>query len=249
MDSHQLHSFSLRSLIVAAALPVVMAALPSAAQAQSVYRCWQMNAGGAGGYCRTSPPIVFNSDGTYQESSRRGRYSVTGDRVTMSGSTVRGPGRIAGNNIVFHYNYQNLDYTVTYLLQSGSPLSAGRSSDGGGGGTTTSRNDGNRITVGLTIRFPRSDGSLGWMSTVILTPEGQPPARPTKFLQQDAIADRKTWSVHARFDPPLNAVPAGRVYDVWVDTGMEKRRIGKIDLSSVTSDVDLTIDAHTVERR
>lgn len=247
MDSRR--RFSLRSLPVLAVPLLFGAAFPSIARAQSVYRCWQMNAGGVGGYCRTSPPIVFNSDGTYRESSRGGRYTVSGDRVTMSGSTVRGPGRIAGNNIVFKYNYQNLEYTVTYLLMSGSPLSAGSASDGGNGGVTTSRNEDNRITVGLTIRFPRSDGSLGWMSTVILTPEGQPPARPTKFLQQDAIADRKSWSVLARFDPPHNAVPTGRAYDVWVDTGMEKRRIGKIDLRGVTSDVDLTIDAHTMERR
>lgn len=222
-----------------------------AVAAQSVYRCWNFNAGGQAGYCRTSSPLVFNTDGTYQESSTRGRYTVSGNTLTMSRSTVRGPGRLSGNTLTFHYTYQNLPYTVTYLLQSGSPLSAGVR---GGGDKSQLRTDPElasegKVAVNLTIHFPRSDGSLGWMSLVILTPEGQPPARPAKIITTEAIIDRPTWSVRAQFDPPRTAVPVGAVYDVWVDTSMEKRRIGKLDLRGVRGDTDVSIDAHTIERR
>lgn len=233
-------------LIIGLAAVVILSA---EVRAQSTYRCWNFNAGGRGGMCRTSPPIIFNADGSYQESSARGTYSVSGDRVTMSASTIRGPGLISGNNIVFQYSYQGLDYTVTYLLQSGPVLTAAA-----GSGTLRSARrvasapTASKVTVDLTLRFPPRDGSIGWIATVILIPEGQLPQRPNRYNEQDAIVHRATHTVSARFDPPLNAVETGRVYDIWIDTGMEKRRVGKVDLTGVTRDMAVTVDAKTAER-
>ena len=91
------------------------------ASAAGTYRCWMFNVGGAGGRCRTSPPIVLRADGSYEESSARGTWTVRGDQVVLSASTVRGPGRLeGGNRIVFEYVYKGQPHRVTYLRQEGS---------------------------------------------------------------------------------------------------------------------------------
>ena len=223
----------------------------SHADAQSVYRCFSASPRVGTGSC-TAPPITFNQDGTYRESSASGRYGISGDEVTLAGS-IRGPGRISadGRFITFQFPYAGRQQTWTYNLMRGQPLGAGTSS----AGARTEMEHGNRgvvgrrVSVNLTIRFRTTDGSARWMSLVILTPEGQPPARPAKIITTEALFQKPTWSVRAQFDPPNTAVPTGVIYDVWVDTGMEKRRIGKLDLRNVTGDTDVTIDAKTVERR
>ena len=153
---------------------------------------------------------------------------------------------------MFDYTYQRLRYTVTYLLERGVPVAELRGGSGADKHPSWERDNtvraNRRVTVDLTLRFPRSDGSVGWIATVILIPEGQLPQRPAKYLEQDAILDRSTWSVLARFDPPLNSVPTGAIYDVWINTGTEKRRIGKVDLQNVSGDISIAIDAKTQER-
>jgi hypothetical protein len=104
-----------------------LAAAPGARwqTSRAVYRCWHFNGGGGAGTCRTSTtPLIFNADGTYQESTTRGTYTIKGNTVVMSASKVRGPGHIEGNTIVFKYMMDNLPFTVTYLLQSGTALKA-----------------------------------------------------------------------------------------------------------------------------
>jgi hypothetical protein len=67
-------------------------------------------------------------------SSERGTYTVQGEQIVLSASTIRGPGRIQqGNQIVFEYAYQGKQHTVTYACQdcvsapaSGSPRHNGR---------------------------------------------------------------------------------------------------------------------------
>jgi alpha-tubulin suppressor-like RCC1 family protein len=95
----------------------------------SVYRCWHFNGGNVGGTCRISTPLVFNADGSYQESTTRGTYTIVGDRVALSASTVRGPGRIDGNTIIFKYVSDNTQFTSTYLLQRGPALKPRKGSE------------------------------------------------------------------------------------------------------------------------
>jgi hypothetical protein len=98
--------------------------LPSVAFAQSQslagqYRCWSYNVSGGGGSCRLAPPLVLNSDGTYQMSSEKGTYKVEDGKVVLSESKIRGPGKLeAGNHIVFEYDLKGMHHTVTYLCQS-----------------------------------------------------------------------------------------------------------------------------------
>ena len=94
--------------------------LPAAATGQvpGQYRCWSYNVSGGGGSCRLAPPLVLNSDGTYQMSSERGTYKVQGAKVILSESRIRGPGTLQdGNRIVFEYDYKGMHHTVTYACQ------------------------------------------------------------------------------------------------------------------------------------
>lgn len=80
-----------------------------------VFRCWSFNVGGAGKRC-TSPPLELRADGTYRVSSEQGTWRVSGDRIVLSASKIRGPGRLVdGNKIVFEYSHNGLKHTVTYL--------------------------------------------------------------------------------------------------------------------------------------
>lgn len=86
------------------------------------YRCWSYNVSGGGGSCRMAPPLVLHQDGTYEMSSERGTYTVEGDRIALSKSAIRGPGRLQnGNQIVFDYNHRGRRHTVTYLCQECAP--------------------------------------------------------------------------------------------------------------------------------
>lgn len=103
------------SLVIAGLLPVAVAAsgLPA-----GTYRCWSYNVSGGAGSCRLARPLVINADGTYQESSTRGTYKVSGDRVVFSESKIRGTGKISdGNKISFEYDYSGKHHAVTYLCQ------------------------------------------------------------------------------------------------------------------------------------
>lgn len=79
------------------------------------YRCLSYNVSGGGGSCRLAPPLMLNRDGSYTMSRERGTWRVAGDRVHLSESKIRGPGRIARDGrIVFEYTYGGRRHTVTY---------------------------------------------------------------------------------------------------------------------------------------
>jgi len=207
----------------------------------ATYRCWMFNVeGGGGGYCRTSAPIILYEDGTYKESTTRGKYTVKGNQIVFSKSTVRGPGLIKDNKIIFRYVYDGQRQTTTYLLESGRPPTASTASAADTSPSAGSKQaTGKRITVDVTVRFPAGDGTMSWADTMILTPEGERPEPASKYPMKIAVQDRKNSRIHSSF----TAIPAGRVYDVWTDTGMQKRRVGQIDLRNATEDAAFTIDA------
>lgn len=87
----------------------------SAALSIGSYRCASSNTGGAGGYCRSAPPIEIRAGGSYRESSTSGRYTVKGDQILFSASTIRGPGQLVDDSTIrFQYTYKGLANTVTY---------------------------------------------------------------------------------------------------------------------------------------
>lgn len=79
------------------------------------YRCLSYNVSGGGGSCRLAPSLTLNPDGTYRMSSERGTWRVAGDRVHLSASKIRGPGRLVKDNrMVFEYTYRGWQHTITY---------------------------------------------------------------------------------------------------------------------------------------
>jgi hypothetical protein len=82
-----------------------------------VYRCLSFNISGGTGSCRMSTPITIHADGTYDESSTHGTWRERGKRITLSESRFRGPGVVAGNRIVFEYDFRGMRHTVTYLCR------------------------------------------------------------------------------------------------------------------------------------
>src|SRR5438552_1807709 len=145
------------SAILFFALAAMVHAGEAAAEGSATYRCWSFNVDGGGGRCPSGSPIILHPDGTYQESSVRGRYAVKGDEIVFSKSTVRGPGRIKDRTIVFNYETAGHRYTVTYLFASGSPPGAtDASATGSSAGTppssdTSAGRADKRVSVDLTI--------------------------------------------------------------------------------------------------
>ncbi len=199
-------------------------ALAGAADVAGAYRCWSRNVGGAGGPCRTAPALVLRPDGTYSESSAHGTYLVRGDQLVLSASTVRGAGRLEGNRIVFEYVHNGLHHTVTYLKQAGvdaAPTAAPPSSGRPAG-----------VPVEIALRFPPSDGSVGWINSVALVSQGG-----TTGPEALGRTDGKH-TVLASF----RAVEPGHVYTVWVSSGFERRPVGTLDLRATTGAVSSTLD-------
>ncbi len=189
-----------------------------------VYRCWSQNVGGAGRRC-TGPPLILHADGTYEISSERGTYSITGDQVVLSESRIRGPGRLSGGNqVIFEYTYQGLQHTVIYLRQEAQAPPPANPRDQSGGG--------DRVPVDITIRFSPSDGSAAWINGAALISEGG-------IGVAEALArtdGRHTVRVSFR------AVETGQTYQLMVSSGLERRAIGTINLRSATGPVMLTLD-------
>ncbi len=92
-----------------------VAALAATPNIAGHYRCLSYNVSGGGGSCRLAPPLTLNANGTYGMSSERGTWRVVGDRVHLSGSKIRGPGKLSKDNrIIFEYTHRGWQHTITY---------------------------------------------------------------------------------------------------------------------------------------
>lgn len=191
------------------------------------YRCWSYNVSGAGKRC-TSPPLVLNSDGTYQMSSEKGTYTVKGKELFLSESKIRGIGQLQdGRQIVFEYQYNGWNHRVTYLRSGGTEPTSGGSSSAG----RPSR----MIPVELTIEFPNPEKWIGWVNTVTLAPKNSPEEKGATGV---ASGDGRR-IVTAR----LREVPADREYTLYLGTGFEQYAVGHVDLRNSTGPVSLKIAA------
>ena len=93
----------------------IASAAPASSNIVGNYRCLSYNVSGGGGSCRLAPPLVLNANGTYRMSSEHGTWRVVGDRVHLSASKIRGPGKLVEDNrIVFKYTYHGWQHIITY---------------------------------------------------------------------------------------------------------------------------------------
>ena len=171
------------------------------------YRCWHFNVDGGGGQC-TSPPIIFHDDGSYQMSSEKGEYWVSGNKVTLSESKHRGAGKISGEQIQFEYDYQGKHHTVTYLHQAGSAPSQQTAKEEGESGITQ---------LDLTISCAASGSAVDWINTCSLDcGDGN---------RYDALAvqkDRETLNCWHR------SVPPNKSCKVSVSSGFDSKVVGTV---------------------
>lgn len=189
------------------------------------YRCVSFNVGGRGGRC-TSPPLVFQADGQYQMSSEHGTYSVRNNRIFLSESKIRGAGRLqGGNEIVFEYTYRGLPQTITYR----------REAEAAAPHSTSEPGETRFVPVSFTVEFSATDGSVDWINSANLVPEGGAKEDGYETL---AVTDGKQ-TVTAYF----RAVATGRIYTLLVGSGFETRALAKVDLRKATAPVKLTVRA------
>lgn len=92
-------------------------ALYGQSQVAGTYHCAGLDVNGRSGPCN-SPSLTLYADGNYQIWGEQGTYTVQGDRLYLSQSKKRGPGRLQGaNEIVFEYIYRRQKYRVTFRRQ------------------------------------------------------------------------------------------------------------------------------------
>ena len=108
-------------LAAAIGLLLTCPALGAQSEIAGTYNCAALNVGGRSGRC-TSPPLILYSDGSYQIWGEQGTYAVRGNRVVLSQSKKRGPGRLRrGREIVFQYTYRGQKHMVTFRRQVEDP--------------------------------------------------------------------------------------------------------------------------------
>src|SRR5574341_554602 len=109
-------------LVLGGVLAALASVVPVPAYAQNkpthplagTYRCDTIQVEGKQKRC-TSPPLILNSDGSYQLWNEQGTYMVLDKYVVLSESRKRGPGLLKkGREIVFEYFHQNRKYTVNF---------------------------------------------------------------------------------------------------------------------------------------
>lgn len=202
-----------------------LCAEPAHAQSHvaGTYRCVSFNVGGRGGRC-TSPPLMLQANGEYDMSSEHGTYTVEGNQIVLSESKIRGAGHLQDNEIVFEYSYKGLQQTVTYRREAQATPNSLRVP------RTT-----NVVAVSITITFPPTNGSVGWINTANLIPEG---GRKEDGYETLAVSDGKHL---VKVD--FKAVATGRIYTLLVGSGFETRELGKVDLTAATAPVKLSVQA------
>lgn len=225
--------------------PIAFAALllplTAAALQPGIYRCWSYNVSGGGGSCRLAPPIVIHADGTYQESSARGTYRVSGNRIFFSESTVRGAGMISGENQVsFEYDYRGWRHNVTYLCQD---CGVGRQA---APVAPASGAPGALVWAQIRLQFPAPDGYLGWANSAHLVPfehaaafaaSGAATPPPGSATGSAYLDGRQT--VIANF----RKATGGRDYVLFLDSGRERIPVASLHLPASPAEQTISVNA------
>lgn len=224
------------------ALLALLLPLMASAVEPGTYRCRSYNVSGGGGSCKLAPPIVIHPDGRYQESSTRGSYRVSGNRVYFSESTIRGPGVVSGQNqITFEYDYRGWRHTVTYSCQ-----------DCGAGGRAApaapaAGPSGALVWAQVRLQFPAPDGYLGWANSAHLVPFEQAGAYaasgaatpPAGSATGSAYLDGRQ-TVVANF----KRAAGGRDYVVFLDSGRERVPVASLHVPASPAEQTLSVNAN-----
>lgn len=169
--------------IVSLGLFCVLSALSASSGALVLgsYRCASFNAGGAGGRCHFAPPIEIRADGSYTESSTTGRYTLKGDQIIFSESTVRGPGQVIDDNAFrFQYTYKGLAHTSTYRCFGCSGAAASAPAQQAKGAASA--------RVGVTLHIEFSEAVAGATSFAIVPRESASQFRHHSALPAGAVS-------------------------------------------------------------
>ena len=198
---------------------------------EGTFRCWSYNVAGAGKQC-TSPPLVLSGDGSYSMSSEVGTYTIVNNSLlVLSESKLRGVGVIleGGMQVRFEYDYNGWHHTVTYLRMENSPVPD----------SATAKSSDAYVEVSLIMHFP-DGGYVGGINTATLIPRGG-----SEQVAQSIVYESAPNTVTANFRKggTKSGVPTGAVYDVFVSTGFEEWKSASLDLTNVTSDVSLDVQA------
>lgn len=226
---------ALRSaVILGAALvpPSVSAQAPDPGLVPGTYRCASYNVSGAGGSCRTMPALVLHPDGTYTHSSTRGRWSVRGDRLVLSESTVWGAGTVLGRDTVrFEYDYRDRRHTVTWLCQD--CAAAARSAATGAA-----------VGVSLTLEFGRPVGGVsGFVIVPAESARGYTHNAPLPEGAVQGLAWETSRTAVALATGRANTLPSGRRYVVFLAWPRETLPVAVLDLPPAASDYTATLPA------
>jgi hypothetical protein len=222
------HSLAIIGFLVLI-LPVYLPARAAGSSIAGTYRCASQNAGGIGRKC-TSPPLILGTDGKYQISSEHGTYYVSGGRLYLSESRLRGSGKIGANQLVFEYSYRGSAQTVIYRReQQAVPANAAQSRNPEIGNDTAS------IPVRLKIDFDRPDGWLGWVNTAKLAPLASEAGNSITGI----VVSTSRQSVLVSF----RSVPAGRRYELQLGSGTANYAVTIVDIARTQQSMEQTISA------
>ena len=204
-----------------------------AALALGTYRCSSYNVSGGGGSCRTMPALVLRPDGTYTYSSTRGGWSIRGDRLVLSESSLWGPGTILGRDTVrFEYDYRDRHHVVTWICQG---CAAAPASAGGAGAA---------VGVSLTLEFGRS---VGGVSGFVIVPAAAARAYTHNAPLPEGAVQGLAWETSrtavALATGRNNRIVSGRRYIVFLAWPRETVPVAVLDLPPGGGDYTATLPA------
>ena len=204
--------------------------------APGTYRCSSYNVSGAGGSCRNMQPLMLHSDGSYQHSSTRGRWSVRGNSLTLSKSQLWGAGNIIGSNTIrFEYDYRGLRHVVTWVCQE-----CGSAEPKATGATTA----GAYVGLSLVLQF---DSPVGGVSGFTIVPA----EAAATYTHNAPLPEGSVQGVAMETGPATvtlatnryNKLRSGRQYVVFLSWPAETIAVAVLDLPSVSSDYTTTLRA------
>ena len=208
---------------------------PTAAPSKKIsasYRCFSYNvSGGGGGDCRLFAPLILKADGTYAISSEQGTYAITGDRIVLSQSKLRGPGMLleGDRQIRFSYDYNGWHHVLTYLREENVAVPA-----------TSAAKQASSVEATIRVMFAEGDYSADSVNAMTLFVRG------TNEQVAESLAypiDKQTIEAWFSKKGAKEGIPTGKAYDVFVSTGFGQWKVGELDATDATADIAVTIAA------
>jgi hypothetical protein len=235
-----------RGTLLIAAEVIALALLAFDANGQSsafrpgVYRCSSYNVSGGGGSCRNMPLLVLYPDGTYQYSSRRGRWSVRNDTLFLSKSTLWGPGKILGSNTIrFEYDYRGWHHVVTWVCTDCASSQPNESPE-----ASESSSSSTYVGVSLVLEFTTAVGGVSSFTIVPVeharsyTHNAPLPEGAVQGLAWEKSTTQVTLATNRN-----NKLLSGKRYVVFLGWPRETIPVAILDLPATRTDYTATLPA------